>query len=230
MQLFREQFLRTASAALRAVSTPSAVVANKGIRHIFTTATRNRLATPQISHKSFLIPLPIQTRAMSSKSDKPEPTSEELLERVKSSNFGLARKLQVEAIEKWAKDINDDLTPIHATLTPNPTLTFTFPVHKKYCNLAGNLHGGATATMFDIATTFAVTLINSDTFWRTFGVSRTLNCTYLRAAPAGTQTTVKCEILSIGKNLTHMRGEMRDEQGRLLAICEHGKVNVDSKL
>lgn len=64
------------------------------------------------------------------------------------------------------------------------------------------------------------------------GVSRTLNTTYLKPIPCGTTIDILCEILSIGKRLCTVKGEMRavDEEGNvgaLLAVCEHGKVSTD---
>jgi acyl-coenzyme A thioesterase 13 len=66
------------------------------------------------------------------------------------------------------------------------------------------------------------------------GVSRTLNCTYLKPIPCGSTIDIQCEILSIGKRLCTTRGEMRavnedDTVGSLLAVCEHGKVSTDAQ-
>lgn len=64
------------------------------------------------------------------------------------------------------------------------------------------------------------------------GVSRTLNCTYLKPVPCDSTVDIQCEILSIGKRLCTIKGEMRAVNedgtiGALLAICEHGKVSTD---
>lgn len=67
------------------------------------------------------------------------------------------------------------------------------------------------------------------------GVSRTLNCTYLKPIPCGTTIDILCEVLSIGKRLCTIKGEVRavDENGNvgaLLALCEHGKVSTDPQM
>lgn len=91
------------------------------------------------------------------------------------------------------------------------------------------MHGGAGSTIFDIATTMVLHLINGPKFWFTLGVSRMLNVTYLGPAKEGTEVDIKCEILNVGKRMTQMRGEMRDKSGKLLMTCEHLKVNVDER-
>ena len=65
-------------------------------------------------------------------------------------------------------------------------------------------------------------------FWSYLGVSRTLNVTYLRPAPEGSTVLVECEIVGVGKRLCTVRGTMRRvEDGTVLMVCEHGKVNTD---
>jgi acyl-coenzyme A thioesterase PaaI-like protein len=59
-------------------------------------------------------------------------------------------------------------------------------------------------------------------------VSRTLNTTYLRPAPLGTEVRIECEIVQLGQRLCTLRGTMRRaSDGAVLATCEHGKVNTD---
>ncbi|KAK6534628.1 hypothetical protein TWF281_005935 [Arthrobotrys megalospora] len=178
----------------------------------------------------------IQARNMSSKrpSDPREKMSEEeLLTLVRDSPFRKFGKLAQEngdEIPSWGKQIYTSLEPIHATLTPNPAITFSFDIKDQYTNLAGNLHGGAAATIFDIATTMVLTLVQKEGFWERWGVSRTLNCAYLKGAPGGSTVNVHCEIVSLGKRLVHMKGTMTDDKGTVLVTCEHGKVSVDSKI
>lgn len=160
-------------------------------------------------------------------------SEEELLALVKNSPFRSFGKLAQENgddIPSWGKQIYTSLEPIHATLTPSPSITFSFHIKDQYTNLAGNLHGGSAATIFDIATTMVLTLVQKEGFWERWGVSRTLNCSYLKGAPGGTTVKIQCEIVSLGKRLVHMRGVMTDAAGNILVTCEHGKVSVDSKL
>jgi acyl-coenzyme A thioesterase 13 len=99
----------------------------------------------------------------------------------------------------------------------------------------GNLHGGCTATIFDVCTTLPLHLVAKPGFWMYLGVSRTLNTTYLQPVPNGTTVDIQCEILHVGKRLSTIKGEMRainedGTPGALLAVCEHGKVSTDPPL
>jgi len=155
-------------------------------------------------------------------------SEEELLERIKNS---MMVEMAKEMPDAWAAPLLHDLKPVSATLEPYPTLYFDFTVHNRYLNFSGVLHGGAGSTLFDVATTMALHLVNSPKFWFTLGVSRMLNCTYLLPAPEGKTVGIKCEILNIGKKMSQLRGEMFDkESGKLIMTCEHLKVNVDEKL
>ena len=123
----------------------------------------------------------------------------------------------------------------HSASLPHPRITFRFVVQPVHCNALGNLHGGCTATIFDLCTSMPLGLVARPGFWQWMGVSRTLNVTYLRPVPAGSQVHVECEVLQVGRKLCTVRGVMRlvegDEEGvkegPVLAVCEHGKVNTD---
>ena len=71
-------------------------------------------------------------------------------------------------------------------------------------------------------------LVSKPGFWYYLGVSRTINTTYLRPIPVGTEIFIECEVVAIGKRLATLSGKMRRAtDGALLATCEHGKVNTD---
>jgi acyl-coenzyme A thioesterase 13 len=73
-----------------------------------------------------------------------------------------------------------------------------------------------------------VGVVAREGFWDSGHVSRTLNCTYLRPAPEGTELIVECEIVHLGKSLAELRGVMRrKDNGKVCYICEHGKAKVD---
>jgi len=60
------------------------------------------------------------------------------------------------------------------------------------------------------------------------GVSRTLNVTYLRPAKMGEGVLIECEVVQAGARVCTLRGTMRRERdGEVLAVCEHGKMNID---
>ncbi|KAK6340767.1 hypothetical protein TWF696_009087 [Orbilia brochopaga] len=130
----------------------------------------------------------------------------------------------------WGRTIYSTLNPIKASLYPYPTATYTFYVEPRYANLSGNLHGGAAATIFDVATTMTLALVQKPEFWEYWGVTRTLSCSYLRPVQSNKYVTIQCEIVGLGKRLVHIKGTMKDKEGRVLITCEHDKVNIDSKI
>ncbi|KAI5848800.1 HotDog domain-containing protein [Tricharina praecox] len=101
-----------------------------------------------------------------------------------------------------------------------------------------NLHGGAASLIFDVCTTCALVPYARRGFWQFAGVTRSLNVSYLRPAKLGQKVEVRCEVVSIGKRLATVRGEIWGEvegdkgkeveggQKRLM-VCEHLKVGID---
>ncbi|CAK7234410.1 hypothetical protein SBRCBS47491_008939 [Sporothrix bragantina] len=121
----------------------------------------------------------------------------------------------------------------------NPRLVFSYTVQPEHCNRLGNLHGGATATLFDFCTSLANALLpersvdekavetdaagnadagdegesaeDQDIFrsWRRLGVSRTLAVTYVRPAPCLGEVLIECEQVHSGKRMASLRGVLR---------------------
>lgn len=88
-----------------------------------------------------------------------------------------------------------------ASYEPTPSATLRLVITSELCNKWGNLHGGATATIFDNCTTFPIYLARAQGSWENPGVSRTLNVAYLTAVKEGEEVEVEAEIVSIGKRL-----------------------------
>ena len=114
---------------------------------------------------------------------------------------------------------------------PNRSLvTFSFRVERWYCNGSGNLHGGAQATIFDIATSIAMQAIGKQDFWINGGVSRVLTVTYLRPAPEGEELLLECDVVHMGKQLAMLKGTLRRERdGAVISTCDHNKAAVPTK-
>ncbi|KAI5360029.1 Putative Thioesterase domain, HotDog domain superfamily, acyl-coenzyme A thioesterase 13 [Septoria linicola] len=107
---------------------------------------------------------------------------------------------------------------------------FKFRVERFYCNISGNLHGGAQALFYDMLTSFAMQAIGVKGFWLNGGVSRTLECTYLRPAPEGVDVLCEVEVMSTGKSLSFHRGVMkRADTGALISVGKHDKAAVMTK-
>ena len=95
------------------------------------------------------------------------------------------------------------------------------------CNAAGHLHGGFVALAFDMLTSLTLSPRAREDFWDTGHVSRTLNCTYLRPAPEGSELLVESEVVHLGRNQALLKGVMRrKDDGKVCYTCEHGKVKL----
>ncbi len=86
------------------------------------------------------------------------------------------------------------------------------------------------ALAFDLATSLTISPLAREDFWDTGHVSRTLNCTYLRPAPEGSELFVESEVVHLGKRLGMLRGIMKDKKsGKVCYVCEHGKAAVEPR-
>lgn len=138
----------------------------------------------------------------------------------------------------WDTPLQPYITPVSASvLTPSTCIaTYILTVDSKLCNRSGNLHGGAAATIFDLLTSISIAPLAKEGRFTYAGVSRTLNCTYLRPVPLGMKALVTCEVIAVSGRLAHIRAWMKEcdesgkENGEVLVVCEHGKVNTDAKL
>ncbi|KAL1897032.1 hypothetical protein Sste5346_004236 [Sporothrix stenoceras] len=136
------------------------------------------------------------------------------------------------AAGNWMAAILPHLSLVQTSPTDTqdtPVVSFAFTVRPKHCNRMNSLHGGCIASIFDFTTTLSLARIGRPGFWDSLGVSRSLSVTYLRPAPAGTELLIDCEVVQVGRTLAALRGSIkRRRDGQLVAVCEHGKVNVDS--
>lgn len=100
-----------------------------------------------------------------------------------------------------ASFLRKHISYIKASLTPTPRVTSRVTCTHELCNGMGSMHGGATATIFDLCTTMPLTLIRKEGYWELPGVSRTLNVAYLKPVRMGEEVEVEAEIVSVGWRL-----------------------------
>jgi len=134
--------------------------------------------------------------------------------------------------ERFDSTLRNQLKVVSAEISPKDrntgTAVFALTVDHTLCNAGGNLHGGAVALIFDMCTSMTIGVVSREGFWDTGHVTRTLNCSYLRPAPQGTEVLVECEVIHLGKQLAQLRGIIkRKEDGAVCYTCEHGKVKVE---
>ncbi|TVY53227.1 Acyl-coenzyme A thioesterase 13 [Lachnellula cervina] len=123
-----------------------------------------------------------------------------------------------------------DIQIVSASTNPG-RVVFRFKIQPEHCNRLGNLHGGCTATIFDICTTCALAPIAKEGFWAYAGVTRTLSVTYLRPIPEGETVLIEAEVVHAGKRLCALSGVMkRESDGAVLTTCEHGKASIDPEV
>lgn len=99
----------------------------------------------------------------------------------------------------------------------NAKTVFTIVVDGKLCNMAGSLHGGAVALIFDVCTSTAISAVKKPGFWE-HHVSRNLNVTFLRPVAEGQKIWVESEVVHLGKRMGMTRGLIRNEEGMLSAF------------
>ncbi|RDL33625.1 Thioesterase ester dehydrase-isomerase [Venustampulla echinocandica] len=133
-----------------------------------------------------------------------------------------------DIFQGWgASLVHEDIQLVTASSNPG-RVVFRYTVKPSHCNRLGNLHGGCTATLFDICTTTSLAPIAKEGFWVFAGVSRTLSVTYIRPIPVGETVLIDCEVVHAGKRLCALKGQMkRESDGAVMAVCEHGKVSID---
>ncbi|KXT15912.1 hypothetical protein AC579_5510 [Pseudocercospora musae] len=138
-------------------------------------------------------------------------------DKMAGSNFLLPWLDIVEIVE--AEKISDTLSKA----------TFRFP--PEFLNPMGTLHAGATTAFFECATTWTLYPIAKPGFWKSLGICRTINFTFMRPAIPGEMLLMECETVHVGKRIAMLRAVMkREKDGAALVSCEHNKYNVDADL
>lgn len=104
--------------------------------------------------------------------------------------------------------------------------TFTLDIPSKYHNAAGDVHGGAIATLLDGFTSSMIGLAARKGFWQDGGTTRNLSVAYIRPVKAGDKVIVECEMVHLGDRLATIRATMkRQSDGKALAMCLQEKFS-----
>ncbi|CAA9958009.1 hypothetical protein CFE70_001562 [Pyrenophora teres f. teres 0-1] len=108
------------------------------------------------------------------------------------------------------------------------SVTFELDMAPNFSNLNDVMHGGAAGVIFDMATTAALCPLARPGSWEFMaGVSRSLNISYLKAVPIGIKVRLNSRVMSVGKQMAMVRGEMTSLDGKTTyCTVEHHKVNA----
>ncbi|KAF1851099.1 thioesterase family protein-like protein [Cucurbitaria berberidis CBS 394.84] len=108
------------------------------------------------------------------------------------------------------------------------SVTYELYMAPNFSNLNNVMHGGAAGVIFDMSTTTALCPIARPGFWEFMaGVTRSLNISYLKAVPIGIKVRLNSKVVSVGKQMAMIRGDMTSLDGKTTyCTVEHHKVNV----
>jgi acyl-coenzyme A thioesterase 13 len=150
----------------------------------------------------------------------------------KNPNLSHSLRARVEALaDAIARDPNYKGPDTVAHREGNITLRYVSPGHTEFtmsipeslCNKSGNLHGGMAATILDNLTSTALLTLAKPGFLDAGHVSRTITMSYLRPVPMGSEVEIICDVVSAGRNLANLKGEIRIG-GKTAVTCIHDKA------
>lgn len=96
----------------------------------------------------------------------------------------------------------------------------TLDVLEKHANRNGMLHGGITATILDAACGFTASIRMGEDGALTPVVTVSLTTSFVAGARIGSQITAVGYPCGGGRKIAHVRGELRDDGGNLIATCQ----------
>ena len=96
-------------------------------------------------------------------------------------------------------------------------------IEQEHCNNYGTLHGGLTATLVDVVSTYAL-VEDTEESLRRLGVSVNMNIDYMKAGKLGSEVIIDAQLKKRGKKLAFLDVELRDKESNdLLAKGSHTK-------
>lgn len=76
-------------------------------------------------------------------------------------------------------------------------MVWRFPVQKEYLNTNQQFAGGAQAAVHDACTGWTLLTVAKPGFWASFGMTRTLNMSYLKSPQVGDVLRLDCKVSQI---------------------------------
>ncbi|MEA5402434.1 PaaI family thioesterase [Arcicella sp. DC2W] len=106
------------------------------------------------------------------------------------------------------------------------SLSVEYIIRKDMCNPAHILHGGVAATMMDDIIGMTIFSMGHTAFYATVNLS----IDYLFSAKIGEKVIAKSKIIRVGKKIAHAEGEIRNEQGKIIAKCTTNLVSTSNEI
>lgn len=106
------------------------------------------------------------------------------------------------------------------------SITVEYTIRKDMCNPAHILHGGVAATMMDDIIGMTIFSMGHTAFYSTVNLS----IDYLFSAKIGEKVTATSKIIRVGKKIAHAEGEIRNEQGTIIAKCTTNLVSTSNEI
>jgi acyl-coenzyme A thioesterase 13 len=127
----------------------------------------------------------------------------------------------------WESKIMQRTTCISTSLERG-TIVYEIDIDPPLCSVFGNLHGGAASTILDQLTSIVLHMYTKPGYLENGAVTRTLTVTCLRPVMAGTKVRVETELISIGKTMGNVKGEIKTMDGKVCFACVHDKFIIPS--
>jgi len=127
--------------------------------------------------------------------------------------------------DRWESKIMQRATCI-STSPERGTIVYEIDIDPAFCTVFGNLHGGAASTILDQLTSLVLHMYTKPGYIENGTVTRTLTVTCLRPVMAGTKVRVEAELISMGKTMGNVRGEIKTMDGKVCFACVHDKFII----
>jgi len=130
---------------------------------------------------------------------------------VKTVNLGLDPDIFAKMLELYQENHYAHLTGIKIAAIGPGKLIAEIVVRKHNSNMAGTLHGGATATLVDVCMGMACFTKGVKV------VTGNINVSYLAAGKAGDKITAVGQVIRSGKTAFFAEASLEDEKGTIIA-------------